>query len=130
MNDKGFTLIELLIVVGILGLLATLGLTIYTPFREKAQCRDVVAAVHDAMVQAVAEVAENNVTPAASGDGFDDDHMINGVVVTFPANVQVSITGAGTVANQLTVSGQRTDFVCPEGDGTYVLNEDETHGTW
>lgn len=131
MTNKGFTLVELMIVVAIIGVLAAVSLSIYTPYRQRAQCGEVIAEVHNFMGMIVEAVAENDQTPANNDGAFRLAYVVNGVNVGFAANAQISFTGAGTAANPFVVNGQRSDFVCPNSaDGIYTLNENNTQGVW
>jgi prepilin-type N-terminal cleavage/methylation domain-containing protein len=83
-NKKGFTLIELMVVVAIIGILALLGLRLYTGQQEKAKESIVKANAGTAQTLIQAEMADGSISGNASGavgiaqDGemhnpFDDD---------------------------------------------------------
>jgi len=70
-SKKGFTLIELMVVVAIIGVLALLGLRLYTGQQEKAKNAIVKANAGTVQTLIQAELADNTVTIVAE-TGFMD----------------------------------------------------------
>jgi prepilin-type N-terminal cleavage/methylation domain-containing protein len=72
-SKKGFTLIELMVVVAIIGVLALLGLRLYTGQQEKAKNAIVKANAGTVQTLAQAELADNltlsNATAVSNGNG-------------------------------------------------------------
>lgn len=63
-DREGFTLIELIIVVGVLGILAAIGVPNYISLKEKAVRASCVANQHNIFTRGVLYAAENDVSNA------------------------------------------------------------------
>jgi len=70
-SKKGFTLIELMVVVAIIGVLALLGLRLYTGQQEKARNAIVKANVGTVQTLIQAELADEEVSTVAKSDYMD-----------------------------------------------------------
>ena len=74
-SKKGFTLIELMVVVAIIGVLALLGLRLYTGQQEKAKNAIVKANAGTVQTLIQAELADTDLTTAiAAVNSLDDDY--------------------------------------------------------
>jgi prepilin-type N-terminal cleavage/methylation domain-containing protein len=72
-NKKGFTLIELMVVVAIIGILALLGLRLYTGQQEKAKESIVKANASTVHTLIQSELADGEITDVLDKIGCDDD---------------------------------------------------------
>jgi prepilin-type N-terminal cleavage/methylation domain-containing protein len=72
-NKKGFTLIELMVVVAIIGILALLGLRLYTGQQEKAKESIVKANASTVHTLIQSELADGEITDVLDKIGCDSD---------------------------------------------------------
>jgi len=97
-SKKGFTLIELMVVVAIIGVLALLGLRMYTGQQEKAKNAIVKANVGTIQTLIQAELADSNATSVntmwTSGDLVTSSGIHNPVDGVIQAAYPVALSGA------------------------------------
>ena len=116
-NKKGFTLIELMVVVAIIGVLALLGLRLYTGQQEKAKNAIVKANVGTIQTLIQAELADDEVsvvdTYVKASTGTPNIYDDSGIHNPFTGNKQTANGGAaGTIGEVYVVL---MDF---DSDGT------------
>jgi len=88
-SKKGFTLIELMVVVAIIGVLALLGLRLYTGQQEKAKNAIVIANA-------------STVHTLIQGDMLDNDYLTAASAIAAGTGVLLSIGGTGADATAIT----------------------------
>jgi len=111
-TQKGFTIIELMIIVGIVGILASLAIPAYSLYQNRARFSEALLAIGD---------YRSSILVAAQKERFssvnDVDAGTNGIS---PAQVQAATThGIDVVDGTITVTW-RTDGTALEGE-TYSL---------
>jgi type IV pilus assembly protein PilA len=118
-NKKGFTLIELMVVVAIIGILALLGLRVYTGQQQKAKEAIVKANAGTVQTLIQAELADGTISSAAQAvtdiGGNKAANMRNPFDTT--ANV-VEAASAASVEGIVTVELSGTDTFIIKGWGT------------
>ena len=97
-NKKGFTLIELMVVVAIIGILALLGLRLYTGQQDKA--KEAIVKANAGTVQTLIQAALADGPIATAADAIHAD-----VLGANTAGLQNPFGGATIVANSGTADG-------------------------
>jgi len=123
-SKKGFTLIELMVVVAIIGVLALLGLRLYSTQQTKAKMAMMKANAGTVQVAIQTELVDNPTLSEADAVGLEDLSVLkNPFVPSGAAVVQIADATAGAVAVSRPSEGYFT--VTPyDGDGEamdYVL---------
>jgi len=95
-NKKGFTLIELMVVVAIIGVLALLGLRLYTGQQEKAKNAIVKANVGTIQTLIQAELADKTTT--AVDDLWDAGTLVGNSGIHNPVSGAAQTTHPNTLA--------------------------------
>jgi len=108
-NKKGFTLIELMVVVAIIGILALLGLRLYTGQQEKAKEAIVKANAGTIQTLIQANLADNTYATAADA--------INGLGATLGmrnpfsgGTTKADVVGETAAQGIVVVTGSNSDF--------------------
>jgi len=121
-SKKGFTLIELMVVVAIIGVLALLGLRLYTGQQEKAKNAIVKANVGTIQTLIQAELADSEVADVGDDVNTATTGLISrsGIHNPFIGGPQIDNGTAGGAIGEVYVVV--TDF---DGDGTddgFIIN--------
>ena len=104
-NQKGFTLIELMVVVAIIGVLALLGLRVYSGQQDKAKdslLRGNIATIHS-LIQS--ELADNFQTGLQVWNGINDIFVGSGIHIPTGNPQTTNISGMGTSEPAFTNNG-------------------------
>jgi len=103
-SKKGFTLIELMVVVAIIGVLALLGLRMYTGQQDKAKNAIVKANVGTIQTLIQAELADKTVATVAVETYLDGLIVASGIRNPFTGEAQTTNDAAGTTAGAVYVT--------------------------
>lgn len=118
-----------MMVVALIAVLGAIAMSIYVPYTRRARCTDAEVAAYDTMVALQQTLAETGVAPAPDLN-YLNSRNIGGQQLNYPQNVTVSYSGAGVTGNLFVVNANRTNPICPRGDGTYTLTQGQTEGVW
>ena len=134
-SKKGFTLIELMVVVAIIGVLALLGLRLYTGQQEKAKNAIVKANCGTIQTLIQAELADKSVTIVNTVTYLNNLVSASGIVNPVTGNVQGAdanrATGAATTAPIPSAANAGEVFVyySTAGTGAFLINGNDANPT-
>lgn len=119
-KDKGFTLIEILIVIALIAILATIGISTYTQYRSKAyrtdleqSARQAYAAAHRIFVSDPSNVVTTEAQLTNSGFRLSND------VIFVAANMSIN---AGSITLMSTVANVNEDQAVVDFNGSLVID--------
>ena len=118
-SKKGFTLIELMVVVAIIGVLALLGLRLYTGQQEKAKQAIVKANAGTIQTLIQAELADN---PASLTDLDADIFAPSGIHNPYTGLQQATNGASGTKGSVQASDGVALDATSTDESGVYFVN--------
>lgn len=132
MNNKGFTLIEVIIVIGIIGVLATMALIGMNPSSYFQSARNNqreihVNTIHGALIDYISKEGEYPPCVPDTGevDATDcESHILNGNIPVDPLGDDCAIDQSGYLIKKSTDYTIGVKANCAEGD------EDITAGEW
>ncbi len=128
-SKKGFTLIELMVVVAIIGVLALLGLRLYTGQQDKAKNAVIKANAGTIQTLIQAELADKTVL-VINAAGYLNNlvlasgivNPVTGLVQGADANYLTGILTATTVPNAGALDGEVYVYYSSAGTGQYLIN--------
>ena len=130
-SKKGFTLIELMVVVAIIGVLALLGLRLYTGQQEKAKNAVIKANVGTIQTLIQAELADNTVAVVNTVAYLNALVLASGIVNPVTGLAQGAdanrATGAAAVAPipAAALDGEVFVYYSTAGTGAFLINGDD-----
>ena len=129
-SKKGFTLIELMVVVAIIGVLALLGLRVYSTQQEKAKIALIKANVGTVQVQIQTELVDDTVTNVASQVGTTSNisTLIQSTHIVNPYTGNAQLNNGTEDATATTGEGNQVGevYATNSGDVFYVNGIDST----
>lgn len=127
-SKKGFTLIELMVVVAIIGVLALLGLRLYTGQQEKAKNAIVKANAGTIQTLIQAELADETVATVNAESYLDTLITASGIVNPVTGSLQGADSNYATGANTTTSvdsdagDGEVYVYYSTDGTGAFLVN--------
>ena len=128
-SKKGFTLIELMVVVAIIGVLALLGLRLYTGQQRKAKNAIVKANAGTIQTLIQAELADREVSVLASTTEMNKLVSASGIRNPFSGSAQTDAHYVETEPDTMVTDGEGEVFVWKDGSDVFHINGWDDLGT-